>query len=68
MADRILRRPEVERRVGLARPTIYKLIQQGRFPRPVKLTGRSVGWHEQEIAEWIASRERVQPHAAHATP
>jgi prophage regulatory protein len=57
----ILRLPEVINRTGLKRPTIYAHMAQGRFPKPVPLTGRSVGWLEDEIAAWqkarIAERE-----------
>ncbi|WP_083280375.1 helix-turn-helix transcriptional regulator [Pseudomonas citronellolis] len=41
---------------GLARSTIYKLIGEGGFPRPIPLVGRSVGWVESEVHEWIKSR------------
>ncbi|WP_443217137.1 helix-turn-helix transcriptional regulator [Seohaeicola sp. 4SK31] len=43
MAERILRRPEVEARTGLSRSTIYLWIQQGEFPKPVALGARLVG-------------------------
>ncbi len=54
----ILRIRDVIARTGLARPTIYKLIQQGRFPAGVDLlgTGRAVGWSEQAVNEWINER------------
>ena len=54
---RILRLPEVVARTGLSRSTIYARLEQGRFPRPVALGGRAVGWIESEIDEWI--RERI---------
>lgn len=56
---RVLRRPEVEDRTGLARSTIYKLIGLGEFPEPIKLGTRSVGWVEGEIESWIESRRRL---------
>jgi prophage regulatory protein len=54
--DRILRRREVECRVGLRRSSIYELIHRGLFPAPVRLGCKAVGWLESEIAEWIADR------------
>lgn len=54
--DRILRRRAVEERVGLGRSTIYALMSQGRFPRPIKLGQRAVGWRETEICNWLLSR------------
>lgn len=33
----MLRRPEVQRRVGLSGPTIYRRIKAGTFPAPIAL-------------------------------
>jgi prophage regulatory protein len=52
----ILRRKQVEQRTGLSRSTIYDHIQKGSFPRPVKLGARAVGWLENEIDTWLATR------------
>lgn len=53
---RVLRLNAVVLSTGLARSTIYKLVGIGEFPRPVPLTGRSVGWIESEVVNWIRSR------------
>ncbi|WP_312152034.1 AlpA family transcriptional regulator [Pseudomonas sp.] len=53
---RIIRLKEVIDSTGLARSTIYKLINEKSFPRPVPLVGRSVGWLESKIHEWIKAR------------
>ena len=53
---RILRRREVEARVGLGRSALYEAVHAGRFPRPVKLGLRASGWIEAEVAEWITER------------
>jgi prophage regulatory protein len=55
---KILRRPEVEAQTGLSYPTIYRHIQAGTFPPQVQLGPNSVGWIEEEIDAWIASRRR----------
>ncbi|MBC8317786.1 MAG: AlpA family transcriptional regulator [Desulfobulbaceae bacterium] len=52
----ILRRKQVENRTGLSRSTIYLRIQEGTFPRPINLGARAVGWLENEIEAWLASR------------
>jgi len=54
--NRFIRRPEVEHLTGLSRPTLYRYIQQGQFPAPVKITKRAVGWRESDILEWMESR------------
>ena len=53
---RFLRLPEVMERTGLSRSTISVRLAAGRFPRPVALGGRAVGWIEAEIEEWVAER------------
>jgi prophage regulatory protein len=56
MIDRILRRPEVEHCTGLSRATLYEEIAGGRFPRPVRIARRAVGWPKSLIDAWLASR------------
>ena len=48
--------PTVQQRTGLSRSTIYAFISQGRFPKPVLLGARSVGWLNADIDAWIDSR------------
>jgi prophage regulatory protein len=52
----ILRRKQVESRVGLSRSTIYDGIKAGTFPKPIQLGPRSVGWLESEISTWLEQR------------
>jgi hypothetical protein len=35
---RFLRLPEVCKRVGLSKPSVYRRIADGRFPRPISLS------------------------------
>ena len=53
MAAVVLRLPEVVRRTGLSRSTLYNKIADGTFPRALHLGDRSVGWLESEIDEWV---------------
>lgn len=53
---RILRRPDVEKAVGLSRSAIYAAMDRGEFPRPVRLGRRAVGWHLSVIEGWLAER------------
>lgn len=52
----ILRRADVERACGLARSTIYQMMADGRFPRPVRLGPQRVGWLERDIIAWQGAR------------
>ena len=55
----ILRRRQVEKRVGLTRSPLYARVKAGTFPKPIRLgNGRAVGWIETEIDAWLA--EQVQ--------
>ena len=53
---RILKLPNVLDRTGKTRSPIYADIQQGLFPRPIKLGARAVGWPEHEVEQIIAAR------------
>lgn len=55
-AERIIRRPEVEDRTGLSRSTIYAMMAEGRFPQPVRLGKRAVGWTQTSIGDWLDAR------------
>jgi prophage regulatory protein len=46
----ILRRPEVQRKTGYSRSTIYLRITQRLWTRPVRLGARIVGWPAHEVA------------------
>lgn len=56
MHDKFLRRPEVENLTGLSRSTIYLMISNGEFPKPVRIGRRAVAWRESTIQSWIDSR------------
>lgn len=53
---RLMRRPEVEEKTGLGRSSIYALMAQNLFPKPVDLGLRRVGWVSYEIDAWIMQR------------
>lgn len=51
----LLRRPEVTRRTGLSRSTLYARMKLGTFPKPVYLTPTTPAWIEAEVEEWIVT-------------
>jgi prophage regulatory protein len=61
----ILRRRQVEDRTGLSRSTIYLYIQEGRFPKPINLGARAVGWVESEVEKWLTDRIEVRDRQEH---
>ncbi|MDP2242169.1 MAG: AlpA family phage regulatory protein [Burkholderiales bacterium] len=38
--------------LGLSRSTIYKLISEGRFPKPVQIGARAVRWRVEQVEAW----------------
>ena len=53
---RLIRLPEVMNRVGLSPSTIYRYIQQGKFPTQINLGSRCVVWNSEEIDAWIQEK------------
>lgn len=49
MSKRLLRRPEVESRTGLSTSAIYEKMAQSEFPKPIRISKRSVAWIESEV-------------------
>lgn len=59
-----VRLPEVLALTGLSRSTTYSMIQQGRFPAPVKLTAHASGWRVGDLDAWLADPAGWRPDAA----
>lgn len=57
---KILRKKDVVKRVGLSSVSVWRLEKNGDFPQRVKLGERCVGWHEEDIDDWLASRPYVE--------
>lgn len=62
MPEGFMRIRAVQEATGLGRSTIYRLIKQGRFPKPVHpLNDSTTAWLSSEIKEWqqavIAKRD-----------
>ena len=56
VAITILRRKQVQARIGLSRSTLYLRIAEGTFPKPVSLGARAVGWPASEVEALNAAR------------
>lgn len=53
--DRILRIQAVLARTGLSRSTLYRKIDQGTFPRQIKISERCAGWRSSAIDAWLTN-------------
>ena len=56
---KILRRAATIEKSGLKKSAIYQKMAEGTFPLGINLTDFAVGWFEDEIDDWLASRPRV---------
>jgi prophage regulatory protein len=56
MVDRILRMRDVAAALGVTKPSVYALIRTCKFPKPISLGLRAVGWRESDINEWIRTQ------------
>ena len=62
---RLIRRKEVQTKTGLGASSIYAMMKQGDFPKPITLSERRVAWIESEIDQWITERiANDKPHLA----
>ncbi|MDY4379336.1 AlpA family transcriptional regulator [Pectobacterium brasiliense] len=66
--SRLIKLKTVLEYCAFSRATLYRQIKAGHFPEPVRLTGgsndescssRSVAWREEEIRQWISSRQKI---------
>ncbi len=55
-SPRILKMPKVLVQTGLSKSAVYRGIKEGKFPQPIRLGKRSVGWLEDEVLAWLQSR------------
>ena len=52
-SERLMRLKEVVAETTLCKASIYRLRQEGRFPNPVRLIGRSVAWRREDVERWL---------------
>lgn len=53
--DRLLRFAEARRTLGLSKSTMYRLLERGELPRPIKI-GVLTYFSEREVQTWIANK------------
>lgn len=62
---RILRLPEVLKKTGLSRSSVYAKEAAGQFPHHIELGSRCSGWLAHEVNTWLEARIAAsRPHAA----
>ncbi len=58
MSTRLLTLRDVMSITALSRSSVYALMAESRFPKPLRVGSRAVRWVESEILDFIASRPR----------
>jgi prophage regulatory protein len=51
--ERLLRLRDVEVKVAIGKSTIYLIMKEGRFPRPIELAPQLVRWRSSDLDAWI---------------
>ena len=51
--NRIERTPDVCKRLGVSKATLGRMVAEGRFPKPVRLTRQLNGWRASDVAAWF---------------
>lgn len=59
----MLRLPQVTAMTGLPQSSVYALIAQNEFPKPVALSVNRVAWIEAEIQNWLRARVEKARHS-----
>lgn len=56
----VVRHSQVCKKLQVSSSTLFDMIARGQFPKPFSLipNGRSVGWLEHEVDQWILSRKK----------
>ena len=53
---RFVRPREVLEMIGVSRTTLWRMVQSGVFPRPVRITVRNNGFVLEAVEEWMKAR------------
>ena len=49
----LLRMKDVTDLLSVSRRTVERWVQSGEFPAPLRLGGRSIGWHRVDVENWL---------------
>lgn len=57
--DRFVRIKEITAMLGISQSSIYRLMQQDKFPKQIKLIERNVVWRLSVINKWVEDKENA---------
>lgn len=44
-------------RLGISKNQIWRLVRQGKFPRPIKLSEKVTVWKAEDVLAWLKAKE-----------
>ena len=53
---KFLRLPQVKELTCISKSSIYRLIEEGDFPKQIPLGARSVVWVKSQVEDWCAQK------------
>jgi prophage regulatory protein len=60
---RVVRHTEVRQKLSVSEAKLFAMIAVGVFPKPFPPGGRSVGWLERDVDQWILARKKAHEEA-----
>ena len=54
-----IRLPQVKEITSLSKSSIYRLMEDGDFPKQVSLGARSVAWVKSQVEDWCAEKVAI---------
>ena len=57
MVKRLMNVKEVCEAMGLSRVTIWRLVKDGKFPKPLEISQRKRAWPVTDVEQYLSDRE-----------
>lgn len=59
LKEAFLREKDVLERIPISRSTLWKMVRENRFPKPVKLSSRVTVWRESGVNAFIENPKQL---------
>jgi len=56
---KIMSRRQVYEALGISDVTLWRLVKNRQFPKPIKISPRRIGWTQETVQAWLAERTEV---------
>lgn len=53
---KLLTAKQVLAMIGIGRTTLYAMMREGEFPKPIQITKGRVAWIGSEVEKWVMER------------